>query len=172
MKKLKAAFLFAGTVALSAVALGQNENTKLNAEYFRFDFSLKETEGGKVVNTRNYQTMARTDEAGMSSIRSNGKVPIPTNEKAFTYIDVGVSIDVRHVNHVKDELSVDIIADISGVIEPPNPQTPQTGPPVIRQTRWNSIVLIPIRKPVVIFSSDDAGSKRQLQLEITATPVH
>jgi hypothetical protein len=171
MKKLKAAFLFAGTLALSAVALAQNENTKLNAEYFRFDFSLKETEGGKVVNTRNFQTMARTDEAGMSSIRSNGKVPVP-NEKGFSYVDVGVSIDVRHVNHVKDELSVEIIADISGTLEPPNPATPQTGPPVIRQTRWNSIVLIPIRKPVVIFSSDEPGSKRQLQLEITATPIH
>jgi hypothetical protein len=43
---------------------------------------------------------------------------------------------------------------------------------VVRQAKWSSIVLIPIRKgPTVIFSSDDPASKRQLQLEVTATPL-
>jgi hypothetical protein len=171
MKKLNLAFLFAATLAVSAVASAQNENTKLGAEYFRLDFSLKETESGKVVNTRNYQMMTRTDEAKMSSIRSGGKVPIG-GDKGYTYIDVGVNIDVRSLNHVKDELSLDIMADVSGALEPADPKAPQPIPPVVRQTRWNSIVLIPIRKPTVIFSSDDPTSKRQMQLEITATPLH
>jgi hypothetical protein len=43
--------------------------------------------------------------------------------------------------------------------------------PVTRQNQWRSAVVIPVKKPTVVFSSDDVSSKRQLQLELTATPV-
>jgi hypothetical protein len=169
MTRLKFALALATVVASSAWA--QNENSKLNAEYFRLDFNLKEMEGSKLISTRAYQMMVRTDETALSSIRSGARVPVPNGDKATTYIDVGVNIDVRRVNHVKDDLSVDVISEVSGAAEPVSSTTPQSGPPVIRQTRWNSIVSIPLRKPTVIFSSDDPTSKRQLQLEVTATPV-
>ena len=174
MKRLNAAFLLAATVALSASALAQDANAPSGSpEYFRLDFALKETEGGKLVNSRAYQMMVRTNETNMSSIRSGGRVPVSSGEKSVTYIDVGVNIDVRRVNHsVKDELNFEVTSEVSGTIDPPSPQTPFVGPPVIRQSRWNSIVAVPLRKPTVVFSSDDPTSKRQLQLEITATPIH
>jgi hypothetical protein len=157
----------------AGIAYAQNPQTKLDAEYFRLDFSLKEMEGSRAVNTRNYQMMVRTDENGLSSIRAGGRLPLPVGQdKGYTYIDVGVNIDVRRVNHVKDELSLEVISEVSGAVEPVPPQPASSGPPVVRQTRWNSIVLIPIRKPTTIFSSDDPTSKRQLQLEVTATPLH
>jgi hypothetical protein len=43
--------------------------------------------------------------------------------------------------------------------------------PVIRQNRWSSNVVVPLKKPTLIFASDDATSKRQMQLELTAAPV-
>jgi hypothetical protein len=115
--------------------------------------------------------MTRTDENNLSSIRVGGRVPV-TNDKGFTYVEVGVNLDVRHVNRNKDEVSLDVTGEISGAVEPTNQQTPLSGAPVIRQTRWSSTVLTPIRKPTLIFASDDPTSKRQLQLELTVTPVH
>jgi len=41
----------------------------------------------------------------------------------------------------------------------------------VRQNKWGSIVLVALRKPTVIFSSDDLTSKHQVQLELTATPI-
>jgi hypothetical protein len=32
-------------------------------------------------------------------------------------------------------------------------------------------VIVPLKKPTVVFSSDDVASKRQMQLELTATPI-
>jgi hypothetical protein len=60
------------------------------------------------------------------------------------------------------------MTEVTGSVEVSDPHAP----PVIRTTRWNSIVLIPIAKKVVIFSSDDPTSKYQLELDVTATPVH
>ena len=82
----------------------------------------------------------------------------------FTYVDVGVNIDVKRVTRVQDELMLDLIAETSGAVD-------GATPPIIRQTKWNSTVLIPIRKSVNVFSSDDPASKRQLQLDVTATPI-
>ena len=43
--------------------------------------------------------------------------------------------------------------------------------PMIRQNRWTSNVVVPLKKPTVIFSSDDLTTKHQMQLELTATPI-
>jgi hypothetical protein len=166
MTKLTCIFLFA------AAAWAQNDSSKPAAplpEFFRLDFSLKELESGKLVNTRSYQTMAVSGN-NVASIRSGGRVPVNTGtDKAYTYIDIGVNIDVRRVTRVNEELNLDVTAEISGSVEP---NEHPALPPVIRQTRWNSVVAVPMRKATVLFTSDDPASKRQLQLEMTATPVH
>ena len=43
--------------------------------------------------------------------------------------------------------------------------------PVTRQNKWAGTVFLPAKKPMVVFASDDMSSKRQLQLELTATPI-
>jgi hypothetical protein len=60
-----------------------------------------------------------------------------------------------------------VSADLSTVQPSEAPNTP----PIIRQNRWGSHVLVPLKKPTVIFSSDDLTTKRQMQLEVTATPI-
>jgi hypothetical protein len=42
---------------------------------------------------------------------------------------------------------------------------------LLRQNRWRSDVLVPLRKPTVIFSSDDPTSTHKMQVELTATPI-
>ncbi len=159
------------TLALATPAPGQNETPKLDAEFYRFHFTLKELEKGREVNVRDFQMMARTQDKYVSSIRSGARVPVP-GEKGATYIDVGVNIDIKNLVRTNDELTLEVIADVSGAIDPTGGKTSPASLPVVRQAKWSSIVLIPIRKgPTVIFSSDDPASKRQLQLEVTATPL-
>lgn len=163
MKKL--AFAFAAVLSIYASASAQN-NAPPTHEFFRFDFVLKETEGGKLINVRSFQMMAPGDDNVRSSIRSGDRIPVPASSGgtgAITYLDVGVSVDVMRLHHIGEELTFDVIGEASSA---------EPGTNIIRQAKWNSTVLIPIRKATVIFSSDGPIPKRQLQLEVTATPVH
>lgn len=165
MKKL--VWLFLLLMAAGAASGQINPPPAGPPAFYRLDFALKETDGGKVVSTRNYQMMVPSDDKAMSSIRSGGRVPVNSNKEGsgFTYIDVGVNIDVKRLTRLPgDELMLDVIAEASGAVD-------GTTPPNVRQTRWNSTVLIPLRKSVVLFVSDDPASKRQLQLDVSATPV-
>jgi hypothetical protein len=68
-------------------------------------------------------------------------------------------------------MSLVLVADISSVVqEPASPSAPMR-PPVVRQNKWNSGVIVPLKKPTVVFSSDDLTTKRQMQVELTATPI-
>jgi len=81
---------------------------------------------------------------------------------------VGVSIDCYGIRETQTGLSVRVSADISSI--PPESTVPVSGQ-VIRQNKWKSYVIVPLKKPAVIFSSDDLTTKHQMQLELTATPI-
>jgi hypothetical protein len=49
--------------------------------------------------------------------------------------------------------------------------TPVMRQPVVRQNQWQAGVIVPLKKPTVVFSSDDLTTKRQMQVELTATPI-
>ena len=143
--------------------------TPAAARFYKLDFVVKEVEGAKVLNSRAYATTASTDKSGGGcSIRTGNRVPTPTtaDNKQFTYIDVGVNIDCGALQEVDSELAVRLTAEVSSTLqEPPATQ------PVIRQNRWSSTVIVPIKKPTIVFSSDDATTRRQMQVEMTATPL-
>ncbi len=139
-------------------------------KFYRLDFVVKEVEGGKVVNARNYSmTISNEKNSAGGSIRSGDKIPVlASGDKAaqYTYIEMGVNIDCRSAVEVSDRLAVNVAADISSV------GAERTSlPPLIRNTKWSSRVLIPLRKPQTIFLADDTNSKMQMQLELTATPI-
>ena len=132
---------------------------------------VKELDSGKVINARHYSTTTATGDSisGYScTIRTGNKVPVPsggaTGTSTFTYIDVGVNIDCRSAKEIDGSLAVSVAAEISNAATSSNP-------PLIRQTKWSSNVIVPIGKPTVIFSSDDVTSKGQMQLELTATAI-
>jgi hypothetical protein len=136
------------------------------ARYFRLDFTVKELENGKVVNTRAFSTtmQSATNSYG-ASIRAGDKVPVSSGDSKITYLDVGVNIDCRDLKVVDNQLALQISADISNPVESAGAQ------PIIRQYRWAGIAFVPLRKPVTVFVSDAVSNKRQMQLELTATPL-
>lgn len=171
-----AGFLLLATATFSPA---QNNGGQTTGEpgkpvkYFHLDFVVKEVEDGHVVNSRNYSTTVNTDPGTRPSIRAGSKVSFPTSGSAYQNFDVGVSIDCRDVQQMGSSLSLGIIAEVTSVI----PITPEEAksrdyyPPVVRQNKWTSPVVIPLRKATTVFSSDDVSSRRKLQLEVTATPM-
>ncbi len=136
-------------------------------KFYRLNFVVKEVEGAKVLNSRSFSTVVQVDAPGMNaeagSIRTGSKVPSGGN-----YIDIGVNIDVRRVRELPDgDLGLSVSADLSSTA----PEGGMPDRPVIRQNRWSSYVVVPVNKPTVLFASDDATSKHQIQLELTASRV-
>ena len=163
-KKLTLALLMA--TAMAVPCLAQNETKTAETKYYHLDFVVKELEGGKATNSRNYAMMISTEHGDDSSMRTGNRVPLSTGAGQIQYLDVGVNIDCHGAREVQGNLLLNLSAEISGAAsEPAGTQ------PVIRQNKWKSSVIVPLRKATTIFSSDDAYSKRQMQLELTATPV-
>lgn len=158
-------------VVLYVAALSAAGRAADDVKYYRLEFTVKELEADKVTNTRSYATAVSTAEsAGVFNIRTGNKVPIPTGSGTgannYTYVDVGVNIDCRQIKDLQDQVALTIDADISSAAAQPSSM-----PPLIRQTRWRSNVVVTLRKPTIVFSADDPTTKRQTQLELTATPV-
>ncbi len=157
-------------LCMSTQAFAQESDS---VKYIRLDFVAKETEGGKVINSRSYLAQTSTARDSRSaSIRSGSRVPTLSGGK-YTYYDLGANIDCDHAKVEDGQLSIHVTADVSGVLQEAG-LTPSSGPaapPVIRQNKWSGDVLVPFRKPTIIFSSDDLTTKRQLQLELTATQI-
>ena len=139
------------------------------AKYFRLDFTVKELDGGKVVNARTYSTSLSNQKGDSGSIRTGDRVPVLSAKEQYTYLDVGVNIDCNSLKEVGSQLAIHVTADVSS-FSSDAPAAPPT-PPLIRQNRWSSTVVVPLKKPVIIFSSDGASTKRQTQLELTATQI-
>jgi hypothetical protein len=155
---------------LGGTCLAQTpQSAKEPPRFYKLDFVVKELDGTRVVNSRSYSTTASDEEHSGCAIRTGSKVPVgPPGASATTAVDVGVSIDCRSIKEVRNELSITVTADITSMAQD---STAAAAYPVIRQNRWSSTVVVPIKKPAVIFSSDDTTTKRQIQVELTATPI-
>ena len=164
MKTFGAALLLAALLAGAGLA-----EDAAPPKFYKLDFVVKEVEGAKVVNARSYSITTANDKG--CTIRTGSKVPYQTSgamPSLYSFLDVGVSIDCHQIREVAGGLSLDVTADISSV---PQDAAAHGTPPVVRQNRWGSFVLVPLKKPTVIFSSDDMVTKGQMQLELTATPI-
>jgi hypothetical protein len=165
---MKQTVLFLATLLLAGSAVAQNENKPPDGtKFYKLDFVIRELQDGKIVNTRSFVlSLSQNQPFNSGSVRTGDKVPVPTGGVGgqFTFIDVGVNIDCRLMSVTDNQLLLTVTADVSSVVN-------QGTPPVITQNKWNSGVTVPLRKPTILFSADGASAKRQMQLELTATPI-
>ncbi len=153
------------TLALvAATCLAQDKPNNEPQRFYRLDFLVKEIEGGKVLNSRAYSMQVAT-EPGDNSIRTGSKVPFAISPGQWTQIDVGTNFDCSNIKELDGGLSLKLAAEVSSLLEDPS----NAGHPIIRQNQWRSFVILKLKRPTVVFSSDDVASKHQMQLEVTAT---
>jgi hypothetical protein len=168
-KKFGAAFLIVALIAGNCLAQTETGKDEQHS-FYHLDFVIKEVDGGKVINSRSYSTMISTG-AHAGSIRTGSKVPYQTGNPGnpHEYLDVGVNIDCRSARELNNQLWLWVTADVSNLA----PGQPPAGgsPPLLRQNSWSSDLILPLRKPTVIFSSDDPTSTHKMQVEVTAVPI-
>ena len=157
------------SVLIAGTCFAQTEKKDEQQKFYHLDFVVKEVDGGKVINSRSYSTMISTGAHPFpDEIRTGNKVPYQSGNST-QYIDVGVNFDFRQAREVENQLAVNVSAEVSNLAPG---QTPGSGPlPLLRQNKWSSDVILPLRKPTVIFSSDDPSSTHKIQVEVTATPI-
>ncbi|MGH9590803.1 MAG: hypothetical protein ACRD25_10420 [Terracidiphilus sp.] len=145
--------------------------------YYHFDFVVEDLDAsGKVANSRSYSTTVDTEPHYLTSIRTGSKIPIVTGTAAgntqYTYIDLGVELDLRDVHEVGQQLAFDLTANLSGEASVVSLKgSTEQQEPVIRQNKWASRVLVPIGKRTVVFTSDSLDSKGSTRVVVTVTPI-
>jgi hypothetical protein len=155
----------AKTEAESAVATDKADKP---VHAYRLDFTVKELEDGKTINTRQYSMNLQAEDA--NEIKIGTRVPVETGEgHQFQYVDVGTNIWCR-IGERPDGIPLSVRAEVSNFAIPE--QIPgHEAHPVIRQLQIRASTLALVGKPMVVGSVDDPNSKRQFQLEVTVSKL-
>jgi hypothetical protein len=133
---------------------------------YRIEFTVREIEDGKRLNSRNY--MMLVEDGSWGRIRVGNRVPI-VGEKGLTYSDVGMNIDC-HPRGREDSVALDIGVESSSVVAQEQPRASDTNP-VIRQQRSNITSVVTPGKPTLVATMDDVVTNRRYEIEVTATKV-
>ena len=134
---------------------------------YRLDFSVKELEDGKTINTRQYSMNLQADDA--NEIKIGTRVPIETGQSQFQYMDVGTSIWCR-IGERSEGIPLSLKAEISNFAIAEQSSGHELHP-LIRQLQIKASTLAQLGKPMIVGSVDDPNSKRQFQLEVTVSKL-
>jgi len=134
---------------------------------YKLDFSVKELEDGKVLNTRQYFMNLQTGDS--NEIKIGTRVPVETGQGQFQYMDVGTNIWCR-IEERSDGIPLSVKAEISNFAIPEQSSGHELHP-LIRQLQIRASTLAQLGKPMVVGSVDDPNSKRQFQLEVTVNKL-
>ena len=156
-------------------------------KFFRLHFVLKELQGKKVLNIRNYtteisvvslsQTLRHDFQPFMNpydvhSIHNGTRVPVQTAPGKYNYVETGVDIDCWNAALIGNRLAMTVTGNIRTIRKDKALQArSQLSPPFIRENRWSSKVLVPIGRSTVLFTSDDPDSPNTMELQLTAIPI-
>ena len=146
--------------------------------YCRLDLTVNELEDGKKINSRSYTTTVRTEGPGPRAILKVGsRVPVTDTKNGFTYMDVGVNIEMYNLAERDGVLVFDMNGDVSSLASADQPSTTaeriaQQGlPPVLRQARFAGPAAVVPGKQTVLYTLDDVNSKHRFQIEVLATKL-
>lgn len=134
---------------------------------YQLDFTVKEIEDGKAINTRQYSMNLQANDS--NEIKIGTRVPVETGQSQFQYIDVGTNIWCR-IGERSEGVPLSVRAEISNFAIP-DQSSGHESRPVIRQLQIKASTLAQLGKPMVVGSVDDPNSKRQFQLEVTVNKL-
>lgn len=148
---------------------------------YRLEFTVREVEDGKRLNSRSYLMSVRDDETSM--IRVGNRIPYNTGKEQFQvdrltvypsaglpHFDVGINIDC----HLREQGNIVVLentsVEISSVVKDES-TAPGTLNPVVREARARVTVAVTPGKPTMVTALDDVSSNRRYEVEVTATKV-
>lgn len=140
---------------------------------YRLDFTLNEIEDGKKINSRQFSmNLVAPDQ---SEIKIGTRVPVEIKNGEMQYMDVGTNIwcrikDRRDVTWLGNDVLLQVRSEVSNIV-PPEPGKIEPSTPPLRQLRIEASTIAVVGKPTLVGVVDDPNSKRQFQLEVTATKL-
>jgi hypothetical protein len=141
--------------------------------HYKLTYRLLEVDaGGKITNSRAYfAIIGAGGDSAPAKIRTGDKFPIVVGTGAtdIQYQDVGTDIDTFHPRIHDRQLSLQVSAALSSVAKSAPSLVPNV--PIIRQTMWESSVVVTLDKPTIIFISDNTSDTGKTELELTATEI-
>jgi hypothetical protein len=154
------------------------------APAYHLDLTLNELENGKKINTRQYAMDLIAETTGPANgivrdftgrgkeIKIGTRVPIEADQGKLEYMDIGTRIWCRLLEE-ETGLSLDVRAEVSSLV--PRSDTdiyhPASRDPIVRQIEIQASTAIAPGKLTSLGTVDDPDSKRQFQLEVTATKL-
>jgi len=175
--------IVAATLVLAVMAVGRTRKASAQEasttkapdaekQAYRVDFSVNEMEDGKKINSRQYSMNLNAGDA--SEIKIGTRVPIEEKAGEFIYLDVGTNVwcrlrDRSDVASLGNAVLLSVRSEISNFAVPD--QQGQNVRPLLRQLKIEASTVAPLGKTLVVGSMDDPNSKRQFQLEVTATKL-
>jgi hypothetical protein len=138
--------------------------------FYRLDFTITELEDSKKVNARNYSTLLEAAGRGSRGfLKVGSRVPVTDGKGSFSYMDVGVNMDMYHMQERDGLFMFEMSGDVSSVASAE--QAPQGMPPVLRQARFGGPSVVTPGKTTVLYTLDDVNSKHRFQIELVATKL-
>jgi hypothetical protein len=138
------------------------------AVFYRLDFAIREMEGEKLLDTRNYSLWA---QAGRSEKMTAGsEVPYASSSSNMSYRKVGVSINCT-LTETDGNPSLWLNLEMSGVAPSEKSADPamQLMQVVFRSVSFSADAVLTPGKSTMIGSVDDPATKRRFQVDVTAT---
>jgi hypothetical protein len=145
---------------------------------YRLDYTIKELEDGKVVNTRTYSlAMQSAEERGRSfgEVKTGTRVPISTvipkeGGNSIQYIDVGINIQAQLYVMENSNLLLTGNVEISTLASGTD-SVGAGGAPIIRQIKSNTTSEVIAGKANQLAALDDPISKHRFLIEVTPTKL-
>jgi hypothetical protein len=154
-------------------AAEQNKTSSADtADTYRIEVTIRETQDGKPVSSRNYSSLIREGRyLAPRTIRIGSRLPAgtPTGNQGVNYFDVGTNLTFR-VWKMEGQVILSMAVEVSNIA--PAESTSNAKPadyPIIRQFRTEQEAAIPLGKPTLLNSVDDPSSNHKFQIEVTAT---
>jgi hypothetical protein len=134
------------------------------AAFYRLNFAIREMEGEKLVDTRNYSLWVRAGHT--ERMTAGSEVPYTTGQGSTGYRKTGVSINCT-LEETDGSPWLSLALDVSGVA-PVEKGADPSRPVVFRSTSLSAETLLTLGKPTTVSSADDPATKRQLVVDVTA----
>ena len=159
-----------------AIVRAQEKAPDTPLTHYKLTYRLLEVDAnGKVTNSRAYfAIIGAGGDSAPAKIRTGDKFPIPVGtdragDTNVQYQDVGTDIDTFHPRIHDQQLSLQVSAALSSVAKSAPSLVPNV--PIVRQTRWESSVVVTLDKPTILFISDNTSDPGKTELELTATEI-
>jgi hypothetical protein len=173
---LMASLVIAVTLGLPQAGVAQetakdqhsSDASKPQKSVYRLEFTVREVEDGKRLNSRTYVMSVEDGSSGM--IRVGNRIPYNNGKDQFQYFDVGINIDCRLRERDNYLFLENAGIEISSVVQGAEGAS-ETHNPVVRSARARVDAAVTPGKPTLVASLDDVSSNRRYEVEVTATKV-